>query len=107
MVDDAGVARFARFLQWGQKVSSASDKIVLIVVSVVIVVVIVVVVDNMIIAAAAALTSQRTCICSVQLTASSSEYSFTLKTLGILGLPVGSGLRSHAKKRSVAFLARS
>jgi hypothetical protein len=42
--------------------------------------------------------------------ASSSEYPFTLsKTLGIFSRPVGSGLRSHAKKgkRSAAFLARA
>ena len=39
--------------------------------------------------------------------APSSEYPFTLKTLGILSRPVGSGLRSHATKRSAAFLARA
>ena len=81
---DALVARFARFL----------DEIVLIVVAVdVVVVIFVVFVDNMIIAVAAAeanelpfnfSTSRRTCICSVRLTASSSEYPFTLITLGIL-----------------------
>ena len=97
--------------------SSDSDEIVLIVVAVdVVVVIVVVVVDNMIIAVAAAeadelpfnfLTSRRTCICSVRLTASSSEYPFTLKTLGILSRPVGSGLRSHATKRSAAVLARA
>ena len=74
--------------------SSDSDEIVLIVVAVVVVVVIVVVIlDNMSIAVAVAeadespfnfLTSWRTCICSVQLTALSSEFPFTLKTLGIL-----------------------
>ena len=97
--------------------SSDSDEIVLIVVAVdVVVVIFVVVVDNMIIAVAAAeadelpfnfSTSRRTCICSVRLTASSSEYPFTLKTLGILSRPVGSGLYSHATKRSAAFLARA
>ena len=76
--------------------SSDSDEIVLIVVAVVVVVVVVIVVlvmDNMIIAVAAAqadelpfnfLTSQRTCICSMRFTVSSSEYPFTLKTLEIL-----------------------
>ena len=97
--------------------SSNSDEIVLIVVAVDVVVVIFdVVVDNMIIAVAAAeadelffnfSTSWRTCICSMQLTALSSEYPFTLKTLGILSRPVGSGLCSHATKRSAAFLARA
>jgi len=95
-----------------------NDKIVLIVVAVdVAVVIVVVVVDNMIIVVAAAeaedelpfnfSTSRRTCICSVRLTASSSEYPFTLKTLGILSRLVGSGLRSHATKRSAAILARA
>jgi len=82
----------------------------------VVVVIVVVVVENMIIAVAAAeadelpfnfSTSLRTCICSVRLTASSSEYPFTLKTLGILSRPVGSGLHSHATKRSAAVLARA
>ncbi len=83
---------------------------------VVVVVIVVIVMDNMIIAIAATeadelpfnfSTSRRTCICSVQLTASSSEYPFTLKTLGILSQPVGSGLRSHTTKRSTAFLAQA
>jgi hypothetical protein len=96
--------------------SRASDEIVLIVVTMVVVIVIIVIVDNMIIAAAAAeadglpfnfSTSRRTYICSVRLTAMSSVYPFTLKTLGVLSRPVGSGLRSHAKKRSAAFLARA
>jgi hypothetical protein len=74
--------------------SSDSDEIVLIVDAVdVVVVIFAVFVDNMIIAVAAAeadelpfnfSTSRRTCICSVRLTASSSEYPFTLITLGIL-----------------------
>jgi hypothetical protein len=78
--------------------SSDSGEIVLIVVAVIVIVVIlIVVVDNMIILVAAAgvdelpfnfLTSRRICICSVWLTASSSEYPFTLKTLGILSQPV-------------------
>ncbi len=71
-----------------------SDEIVLIIVAVVAVVVIVIIImGNMISAVAAAeadelpfnfLTSWCTCNCSVQLTALSSEYPFTLKTLGIL-----------------------
>jgi hypothetical protein len=91
--------------------SSDSDEIVLIVVAVdVVVVIVVVVVENMIIAVAVAKadelpfnfsTSLRTCICSVRLTASSSEYPFTLKTLGIL-LPTGRiwvTLTCHKKER--------
>ncbi len=52
-------------------------------------------------------TSQRTCICRVQLTASSWEYPLNFITLGILSLPVRSGYPLHATNSWAAFLARS
>ena len=82
----------------------------------VVIVVIIVVVDNMIIAIAAAeadelpfnfLTSRCTCICSVRLTASSSEYSFTLKTLGILSGLVDWGYAFTCHKKDHGLLGAS
>ena len=52
-------------------------------------------------------TSWRTCICSMQFTASFLEDPFILMTFGILSLPARSGLDSHAKNRLAAPLTQA